>query len=58
MNLETLREEARKLCQEHGVKVIPYATGWWLVGHGINRVVGELAGLGKSSLTPLPVVER
>ena len=58
MNLETLRENAKSLCQELGVNVIPYATGWWLFGNGINRVVGELAGLGKSDLTPLPIFER
>jgi hypothetical protein len=58
MNLENLREDAKKLCREFGVNVIPYATGWWLIGDGINRVVGELAGLGKSDLTPLPIIER
>jgi len=47
-----------KLCADHGITVQPYAGGWWLMGKKINRVVGELAGLCASDLTPLPEMAR
>lgn len=56
--IERLRDNALRLCAEHGVTVRPYAGGWWLVGEKINRVVGELAGLCASDITPLPVMAR
>lgn len=56
--IERLRDNALSLCAEHGVTVRPYAGGWWLVGEKINRVVGELAGLCASDITPLPVMAR
>ncbi|QEL64620.1 hypothetical protein OTERR_11440 [Oryzomicrobium terrae] len=56
--LEKLRSEAKKLCAQAGVAIVPYGNAWWLVGKGINRVVGELAGLCPSQLIPLPVMER
>lgn len=56
--IEQLRDNATKLCAEHGVTVQPYGHVWWLVGHGINRVVAELAGLCQSDLRPLMVAER
>jgi hypothetical protein len=58
MLIDQLREQARILCADRGVAVYPYAGGWWLVGEGINRVVGELAGLTKSDLVPLPFKVR
>ncbi|MDD2742109.1 MAG: hypothetical protein PHV02_07540 [Rhodocyclaceae bacterium] len=56
--IDHLREKAMQLCAEHGITVRPYAGGWWLVGEKINRVVGELAGLSKSDLNPLPQMTR
>ncbi|RIX46050.1 MAG: hypothetical protein D3M94_10060 [Rhodocyclales bacterium GT-UBC] len=56
--LEVLRENATKLCAEHGVTIQPYGKVWWLIGNGINRVVAELAGLCRSDLQPLVVAER
>jgi len=56
--IEQLRDKAMKLCADHGISVHPYAGGWWLVGEKINRVVGELAGLCASDLSPLPVMSR
>ena len=56
--IEQSREKAIKLCANHGVSVRSYAGGWWLVGQQINRVVGELAGLCASDLTPLPTMQR
>lgn len=56
--LEVLRENATKLCAEHGVTVQPYGHVWWLIGNGINRVVAELAGLCRSDLQPLAIAER
>jgi hypothetical protein len=57
-NMQQLRDKALKLCADHGITVQPYAGGWWLVGEKINRVVGELAGLCASDITPLPVMAR
>jgi len=56
--MEQLRDKALKLCADHGITVQPYAGGWWLVSEKINRVVGELAGLCASDLSPLPVMAR
>lgn len=56
--IEQLRDQALQLCAEHGISVKPYAGGWWLLGEKINRVVGELAGLCVSDLTPLPQISR
>jgi len=58
MNIEQLREQAIKLCTDHGVAVRPYAGAWWLIGNGINRVVAELAGLCQCDIKPLVVAER
>lgn len=58
MKIEQLREQAIKLCTEHGIAVRPYAGAWWLLGNGINRVVVELAGLCQSDIKPLVVAER
>lgn len=57
-NLEQRRQEARQLCERHGVAVLPYGNGAWLIGEGISRVVGELAGLTQSDLAPVQVAER
>ena len=56
--LEKARSEAKQLCAHAGVTIVPYGNAWWLVGKGINRVVGELAGLCPSQLMPLPMMER
>lgn len=56
--IEQLRDKAMQLCLEHGITVRPYAGGWWLIGEKLNRVVGELAGLCVSDITPLPVAQR
>lgn len=56
--IEQLRDKALKLCADHGISAQPYAGGWWLVGEKINRVVGELAGLCASDISPLPVMAR
>ena len=46
------------MCAERGITVRPYGHVWWLIGDGINRVVGELAGLCASDLSALPVRAR
>lgn len=58
MNIEKQREKAQQLCHELGITILPYANAWWLLGKGINRVVGELAGLSRSDLRCIPVVSR
>jgi hypothetical protein len=58
VQIEQLREQATKLCADHGVSVVPYGHVWWLLGNGINRVVSELAGLCRSDLMPMPIAER
>jgi hypothetical protein len=56
--IEQLSDLAMKRCADHGVSVHPYAGGWWLVCERINRVIGELAGLCLSDLTPIPIMAR
>lgn len=56
--LEELRDKARELCAAHGIAVLPYGRAWWLIGEGISRVVGELAGLTAGDLAPLPMADR
>jgi hypothetical protein len=58
MNLEQQRARAQQLCAEAGVSVLPYGNAWWLLGHGINRVVGELAGLSHCDLRRHPAFRR
>lgn len=58
IQIERLREKAMELCADHGVTIRPYGHVWWLVGNGINRVVAELAGLSRSDIAPLAVMER
>jgi hypothetical protein len=53
MNLEQQRATARKLCADSGIAVLPYGNVWWLLGHTVNQVVGELAGLSESDLAQL-----
>lgn len=50
MNIEKQRETARALCNEAGIEIHPYGNAWWLLGHGISRVVVELAGFTLSDL--------
>lgn len=58
MNLEIHRAQAERLCAESGIAILPYGNAWWLLGQGINRVVGELAGLSHSDLQPYPFTQR
>lgn len=57
-NIEDLRHQARQLCAEHGLAILPYGNGWWIVGDGVSRVVGELAGLCSFDLVPTKPIER
>lgn len=58
MNLELQRAKAQQLCAESGIAVLPYGNAWWLLGQGINFVVGELAGLSQSDLRRYPQAQR
>jgi len=58
MNIEKQRALAERLCAESGISVLPYGNAWWLLGRGINRVVGELAGLSHSDLQRNQLIER
>jgi len=58
MNLEKQRAEAERLCAESEISVLPYGNAWWLLGRGINRVVGELAGLSHSDLQRYQATRR
>ena len=58
MNIEQLRTDARQLCAERGLAIQPYGNGWWIVGDGVSRVVGELAGLCQTDLEPIKASER
>lgn len=56
--IEQLRDKARRLCADHGIAIVPYGRAWWLIGDGISRVVGELAGLTAADLAAVPMAER
>ena len=58
MSIEEQRAKAERLCAESGVSVLHYGNAWWLLGGGINRVVGELAGLSDSDLHRFQFIER
>jgi hypothetical protein len=57
-NIEDLRHQARQLCAERGLNIQPYGNAWWIVGDGVSRVVGELAGLNGADLMPMALMER
>ena len=57
-NIEDLRHQARQLCAERGLTIQPYGNSWWIVGDGVSRVVGELAGLCQTDLEPMAQIER
>ena len=57
MELEKERAVAHKLFSDAGISILPYGNAWWIVGQGINHVVGELAGrrpvnLARFAITP------
>jgi hypothetical protein len=58
MNIEQERAHAQKLCKDSSIAVLPYGNAWWLLGNGINQVVGELAGLSPASLGRFGVTQR
>lgn len=58
MNLKERRAQAERLCAESGIAVLPYGNAWWLLGRGISRVVGELAGLSHTDLQRHPFTQR
>ena len=57
-NIEDLRHQARQLCAERGLAIQPYGNAWWIIGDGVSRVVGELAGLNGADLMPMAPIER
>lgn len=58
MNLEQQRAEAQLLCKNSRIKIHPYGNAWWLLGPGINQVVGELAGLRHADLARFRATPR
>jgi len=58
MGLEKQRVLAKKRCIDAGICVLPYGNAWWLVGQGVNQVVGELADLSLSNLLRFSVTPR
>lgn len=58
MNLEQQRAQAHKLCADTKIAVLPYGNAWWLLGQGVNQVVGELAGLTQSGLNRFKATQR
>lgn len=58
MNLEQQRRSAQTLLNASHISVLPYGNAWWLVGNGINQVVGELAGLQPEHLRSFPAARR
>jgi hypothetical protein len=53
MKLEQQRAAAQKLCSKLNITVLPYGNAWWLLGDGINQVIGEIAGLSSAGLSQM-----
>lgn len=51
-------QRASRLCANEGITIHPYGNAWWLLGKGVNRVVGNLAGLSPADITPIPTRDR
>jgi len=51
MKLEQQRATAQELCSKLNIAVLPYGNAWWLLGDGINQVIGEIAGLSPTCLS-------
>ncbi|MCK6412392.1 MAG: hypothetical protein L6Q55_08230 [Azonexus sp.] len=58
MNLQQQRAQARQECEDHKIAVLPYGNAWWLLGNGINQVVGELAGISPTQLQRFSCAHR
>lgn len=58
MNIEQQRANARALCHDSGITVLPYGNAWWLLGEGVSQVVGELAGLSLAQLQRFQQIPR
>lgn len=52
------QQQANRLCADNGITIHPYGNAWWLLGKGVNRVVGNLAGLSLADIAPMPVRDR
>ncbi len=50
MNLQQQRALARQQFEDRNIAVLPYGNAWWLLGNGVNQVVGELAGVSPAHL--------
>lgn len=58
MNLQQQRADARKQCEDRKIAVLPYGNAWWLLGNGVNQVVGELAGISPAQLQRFASISR
>lgn len=58
IDLERRRREARMRLAASRIDVLNYGNAWWLIGDGINCVVGELAGLTPKHLSRFETVLR
>ncbi|WP_371322621.1 hypothetical protein VX159_09325 [Dechloromonas sp. ZY10] len=58
MNLQQQRALARQQCADQKITVLPYGNAWWLLGDGVNQVVGELAGISPAQLQRFTSVRR
>lgn len=53
-----MSSDVLSLLQDRGLSVLSYGNAWWIFGHGVSRVVADLAGVQACDLEPLPVFER
>ncbi len=58
MNLQQQRADARQQCEDRKIAVLPYGNAWWLLGNGVNQVVGELAGISPAQLQRFASISR
>lgn len=58
VDLERRRSEARMRLAASRIAALPYGNAWWLMGNGVNCVVGELAGLMPGQLARFQSVPR
>ena len=58
MNLQQQRALAQQQCEDRNIAVLPYGNAWWLLGNGVNQVVGELAGISPAQLQRFASISR
>lgn len=52
------REQARRMCAERNVAIMPYGDSHWVKGIGVDLVIADLAWLRESDLNTYDAHQR